>query len=330
LSHIIALSGGVGGAKLAFGLAEVLAPDDLTIVANTADDFDHLGLPICPDIDTLVYTLAGVNDAEKGWGRAAETWSFMAALGDLGGDTWFQLGDKDIAMHVLRRSMLEAGKPLSGVCAHVCKALNIPHAVVPMSDARMRTIVETAHGDMAFQHYFVKHRCEPAVKGFRFDGVQHATPSPAFERALGRDDLGGIILCPSNPFVSIGPILALDQLRRRLGQLRVPVIAVSPIVGGQALKGPTAKMMAELGMPQSAGQVARLYADFLDGFVVDLVDAAEAEAIASPSLHVESTQTVMRTDDDKRKLALACLGFIDRLRSAGGGNAGQAADPAAV
>lgn len=317
MSSLMALSGGVGGAKLALGLSRLTSGRALTIVANVGDDFDYLGLRVCPDIDTLLYTLAGRNDPDKGWGRRDETWSFHDALQALGGEAWFQLGDKDLALHVYRSQLLASGASLSAVTAGLAAKWGIGASLVPVSDERVRTIVETRGGELAFQTYFVREKCAPAVTGFRFDGADTARVSAGVEDALVRADLGGIIVCPSNPFVSIGPILAVDDLRRRLREAPVPVAAVSPIVGGEALKGPSAKMMRELGLSCSALGVARLYADFVDGFVLDEVDRGAAAEIEALGVQVRVAQTVMSSDADKVALAEECLSFLDDLSAAG-------------
>jgi LPPG:FO 2-phospho-L-lactate transferase len=309
---VVALSGGIGGAKLALGLGRVLPPGDLTVVANTADDFEHLGLAISPDIDTLLYTLSGLNDAARGWGRRDETWSFMAALGALGGETWFQLGDGDLATHVERTRRLAAGETLSAIVDDFRRRLGIAARVLPMSDDPIRTRLRTDTGWLDFQEYFVRLRCEPVIREITFAGAEQARPQANFIAALRDPRLRAVVICPSNPLISIEPILAIPGIRAALTACAAPVIAVSPIVGGQALKGPTAKMLAELGQPVSAGAVARRYAEFLDGYVVDPADAPPAEASRLQTL---ATQIVMTTLEDREALARAVLDFADRLRS---------------
>ncbi len=308
-AKILALTGGVGGAKLGLGLARLLPADALAFAVNTGDDFRHLGLEICPDLDTLVYTLADLANPETGWGRRDETWSFMSALEALGGETWFKLGDKDLAMHVTRTRMLAEGATRTEVAAALARALGVDHPILPMSDDPVRTVVHTEAGPLAFQHYFVRDRCAPAVSGFEFQGVGDARPNPAILEWLEQAD--GVVICPSNPFVSVDPMLALPGLREALAAARAPVVAVSPIVGGTAIKGPAAKMMKELDLPAGADQVARHYGDLLDGFVLDRRDAAAAERISVPTV---VTQTVMVTLPDRTDLAAAVLGFIDELR----------------
>ena len=313
----VALSGGVGGAKLALGLCDVLDdPGRLTIVANTGDDFEHLGLKVCPDLDTLTYTLAGLSNPETGWGRAGESGAFMEALGALGGETWFFLGDKDLAIHVERTRRLRAGKTLSAVTSDLCARLGIRARIVPMSDDPVPTVVETEDGPLAFQHYFVRERCRPRVLGFRHEGAARARASAGFLDALAEPDLGAVIVCPSNPYISIDPILAVPGVRAVLEACRAPVIAVSPIVGGQAVKGPTAKMMAERGIAPGATAIAQHYAGLIDGFVLDEADRGEAAAIAAAGVAVEVTATMMTAREEKRVLARAVLAFAERLRAA--------------
>ncbi len=311
--QVLALSGGVGGAKLALGLSHVVAPEALTVVVNTGDDFEHLGLHVSPDVDTLLYTLAGLNNPVTGWGRDGETWSFMTALGELGGETWFRLGDKDLATNIQRTARLAAGHSLSAVTAELAQALGVAVTVAPMSDAPVRTRVQTPTGWLGFQHYFVKHRCEPHVLGLDFEGSAAAAPSAAFELALSSPSLEAIVICPSNPYLSIDPMLSIPGLRAALSTSPVPVIAVSPIVAGRALKGPTAKIMAELGIQQSALSVARHYEDLLDGFVLDSRDAALAEAIPGARIAVTVANTVMETLGDRVQLARAVLDFARQL-----------------
>ena len=313
----VALSGGVGGAKLALGLCDVLEdPDRLTVVANTGDDFEHLDLKVCPDLDTLTYTLAGLANPETGWGRAGESGAFMEALTVLGGETWFFLGDKDLAIHVERTRRLRAGESLSAVTSDLCTRLGIRARIVPMSDDPVPTIVETEEGPLAFQHYFVRERCRPRVLGFRHAGAEQARASTGFLDALAAPDLGAVIICPSNPYISIDPILAVPGVRAALEACRAPVIAISPIIGGQAVKGPTAKMMAERGIVPSARAIAQHYAGLIDGFVLDEVDRGEAAGIAATSVAVEVTATMMTAREGKQALARAVLAFAERLSAA--------------
>ncbi|HEY7298030.1 MAG TPA: 2-phospho-L-lactate transferase [Xanthobacteraceae bacterium] len=313
--HVLALSGGIGGAKLAWGLVRLLDPGALTIVANTGDDFEHLGLHISPDIDTLTYALAGLQNQETGWGRRDETWSFMEALATLGGETWFKLGDRDLAVHVERTRRLNAGQRLSEITLDIARAFGVSSRVLPMTDDRVRTKVLTADGILEFQRYFVEARCRPAVTGFIFDGVETARPHPAVIAAIEDPDLRAVVLCPSNPFISIGPMLAVPAFRPALVGCKAPVIAVSPIIGGQAVKGPTAKMMKELGLKVDAAAVAAHYGELIDGFVIDTADAGLARDIGVP---VDVRPTLMRDQADRESLARAVLDFADRLACVGG------------
>ena len=307
---IVALAGGVGGAKLALGLANILPADALAIAVNTADDFEHLGLYICPDLDTVLYTLAGLANPETGWGRRDETWAVLEAIGEVGGETWFRLGDKDLATHIERTRRLEAGEKLSAITADLARSLGVKHALVPMSDDPVRTMVLTGEGELAFQEWFVRRRCEPVVRAVRFARVEQARPHAIlqdFDRARG------VIVCPSNPFVSVAPILAVPGVRAALERAKVPRIAVTPIVGGQAIKGPAAKMLAELGHDVSAVGVARFYDGLLDGFVLDTQDARLKPIIEALGLRVLVSNTMMRDDSDKRRLAAETLEFVDAI-----------------
>jgi LPPG:FO 2-phospho-L-lactate transferase len=312
--HVIALCGGVGGAKLAFGLARTLAPDALTIVCNTGDDFEHLGLHVSPDIDTVIYTLSELSDRERGWGLAGESWNFMDQVKRLGGADWFNLGDRDLAMHVERTRRLRAGERLTEITRQLSGALGIEHVLLPMSDAPVRTRVDTDAGDLAFQEYFVRERCQPAVRGIRFQGAESARLSPELSAALARRDVSAVVVCPSNPYLSIDPILAVPGLREALQATGAPVVAVSPIVGGEAIKGPTAKLMREIGVDPSGLSVTRHYRGLLDGLIIDRVDAAEAAALESEGLKVLVTGTVMQSDEDRIRLAGEALAFAGELR----------------
>lgn len=314
--RVLALSGGVGGAKLALGLSHHLDARQLAIVCNTGDDFEHYGLPICPDLDTVMYTLSGRNNAEQGWGLAGESWRTIDALAQLGGETWFRLGDLDFATHLQRGALLRSGLSLSDATRELCARFGIEHPVWPMSDDAVRTRVATDGGELNFQHYFVREQCRPAVRGFRFDGIERARPQPQFNALLRSPALAATVICPSNPFVSVDPILQLPGVRAALRAALAPVIAVSPIVGGAAIKGPAAKMFAELELPSSALAVAEHYGDLLDGFVIDAVDAAYGPAIERLGIAVLTTQTVMKSLDDRIALADDVLRFAASLGAA--------------
>jgi LPPG:FO 2-phospho-L-lactate transferase len=311
--RVVALSGGIGGAKLAFGLYRTLPADCLMVVCNTGDDFEHLGLGISPDLDTVLYTLAGIANPETGWGRSGETWTFMQALEQLGGETWFRLGDGDLATHVERTRRLAAGESLSAISDDFRRRLGVRARVLPMCDQPVRTMVETADGVLPFQRYFVERRCGPEVLGFEFRGAGEAGPTPAFREALEGESLEAVVICPSNPFISIDPILAVPGLRAAIAACRAPVVAVSPIIAGRAVKGPTAKMMAELGVPAGARAVAEHYRGLLDGFVLDAADAEAARGIGVPCL---CTSILMADDEDKRRLAAEVLAFARRIGAA--------------
>ncbi len=312
--RVVALTGGIGGAKLALGLTRLLEPDELSFVVNTGDDFEHLGFHISPDVDTLTYTLAEEANPETGWGRRDETWHFMEALERFGGETWFRLGDRDLALHTFRRTRLDAGATLTQATREICGKLGIAHDVWPMSDDPVRTRVRTPDGALAFQHYFVRDRCAPAVTGFEFAGVETAAVNPELVTAL-QGPVRAVVICPSNPFVSVDPIVDIPGMRDLLRGTGAPVLAVSPIVGGQAIKGPTAKMMRELAIPATAEQVAAHYAGLITAFVLDERDAAAQPAIEALGLDTVVAQTVMVTLQDRVDLACAVLDFIDRLRA---------------
>jgi LPPG:FO 2-phospho-L-lactate transferase len=307
---VLALSGGVGGAKLALGLYRILPRDTLTVVANTGDDFAHLGLAISPDIDTLLYTLSGQDNPELGWGRRGETWTFMAALEALGGETWFRLGDGDLATHIERTRRLKAGESLSAITDDFRRRLGIAARLWPMSDDPVRTRLRTPEGWLDFQDYFVRLRCAPVIDKLEFVSAATARPYPDFIAALADPGLRAVVICPSNPFISIDPILAIPGIRAALRECPAPVVAVSPIIGGQAVKGPTAKMMAELGLPVDAATVAHHYRDFLDAYIADEEDAA---AVAGLDIPVVLTRTLMQSLADREALAHAVLAAVDRL-----------------
>lgn len=310
--RIIAMSGGVGGAKLAEGLARNSNGTPLTLIVNTGDDFNHLGLHISPDIDTALYTLAGLVNPETGWGRRDETWSFMQALEQLGGETWFRLGDADLAMHVERTRRLVAGETLCDITADLASRLGILAQVLAMTDDQVRTRVDTDIGELDFQHYFVREQCRPQVSHIEFKGAAAAQPAPQVIQALQSGEAEAIILCPSNPYLSIAPILAIPGMRELLRSAGVPVVAVSPLVGGAAVKGPTTKIMDELGLSVSALQIVEDYAGLIDGFVLDSRDAHLRDQIDLP---VAVTDTLMRTAHDRLRVANETLAFASSLHS---------------
>ena len=309
---VVALSGGVGGAKLALGLSRVLAPEDLLIVANTGDDFEHLGLSISPDIDTLTYVLSGLDNPVLGWGRRDETWSFMETIATLGGESWFRLGDRDLALHVERTRRLRSGQTLSQITRDVCRQLGIAPRVLPMSDDPVRTRVRSDEGWLDFQDYFVRRQCKPVVHELAFDGVAKARPQPEILATLANGKVRAVVICPSNPFISIEPILAIPGLRDALTGCGAPVVAVSPIVGGRAVKGPTAKMMQELGLTISAATAARRYGGLLSGYVVDPADA-DVDDVRSLSATIKTAPTLMTDLATREALARTVLDLADSL-----------------
>lgn len=308
--RIVALAGGVGAARFLAGLVRVIAPQKLFIIGNTGDDAAIHGLEISPDLDTVIYTLAGLADPVRGWGLKGDTFYCLQALGRLGAQTWFQLGDRDLATHVYRTERLRQGAALSEVTREVSAALGVPSCVVPMSDQPVRTQVETRRGWLDFQTYFARRRARDAALGVRLAGVEEARPAPGVLEAI--NEARGVVVCPSNPIISIGPILAVPGIREALRSTRAPVAAVTPIVGGRALKGPAARMMTSMGLRPSALQVAELYRDFLDVFVLDRVDQRLAPKIEALGMRVVVTNTIMTGLAEKKALArvvVQALGF---------------------
>lgn len=305
---IVALAGGVGGAKFAHGLAQILPPQDLTVIVNTGDDFEHYGLYICPDLDTVCYTLAGLANPETGWGRMNESWKVIENASRLGGPGWFRLGDQDLGTHLERTRRLKEGHTLSQITGDFCQAWGIPQTILPMSDQPVRTIVETEEGDLAFQEYFVHRRCEPRVQGFRFEGLESAQPAPGAREALQSADV--VIFCPSNPWVSIDPILRVLTPLPIADESRMRAVAISPIIGGQTVKGPAAKMYREMGMEPSALAVAQHYCNLITGFVLDVVDKQLEGEIRNLHMDTLVTNTLMTSHDDRKQLASDVLDFI--------------------
>lgn len=303
---VVCLAGGVGGAKLAHGLAQALPAGNLTIVVNTGDDFVHGGLTICPDLDTVMYTLAGVANPETGWGRANESWRMMETVQALQGPSWFKLGDQDLATHFTRSALLAQGQRLTQVTHHLCQALGITHAVLPMSDKPAPTFIQTPDGVLPFQNWFVEQQCRPAVQKVLLPEQTQASRELIF--ALEQCDV--VVLAPSNPFVSLDPILNVYPIRNMVEDVPQAVVAISPIVGGQALKGPAAKMMAELGLSVSAGGIATYYDELLDGFVYDQQDKGTVQL---PDLPTLCTNTIMHTPADRLRVAREVLAFAQQL-----------------
>ena len=306
---VVVLTGGVGGAKLVLGLVHALPASEVTAIVNTGDDFVHLGLAISPDIDTLLYTLAGKANAAQGWGRAGETWSFMEALRTLGGADWFALGDGDLALHVLRTARRAAGEGLATITADFARAWGIGATVLPMTDDPVATRLDTDEGLLDFQHYFVERRCGPQVRSIAFAGAAAARPAAGVLAAIASPETRAILIAPSNPYLSVDPILAVPGIREALAAAPAPVIAVSPIVGGKAVKGPTAKLMAEMGLAVSSTTIARHYAGIVDGILVDAGD---------PPMELEMAQaradTLMTTIEDRIRVARAALDLAAAIR----------------
>jgi LPPG:FO 2-phospho-L-lactate transferase len=309
--RIVALAGGVGGAKLAYGLYHLPAQNQLTVIVNTADDFDLYNLRICPDADTVFYTLAGLANDDTGWGIKGDTWETLEALRRYGEDTWFSLGDRDFATHILRTERLRSGWRLTDVLASMTAALNVSARILPMSDDPVATVIRTEGGELAFQDYFVRRHHNDEVLGVRFLGIEEATYTEEVRREIQNAD--AIVFCPSNPIVSIGPILAIPGLRRLLQSTTAPRVAVSPIVSGHALRGPADRMLAGLGYLPSCVAVAEIYRDLIDGFVIDSQDSSDAPTIESLGIKVLATDTVMHSMDDRLRLAGEVLGFAEKL-----------------
>ena len=301
MKSVVALAGGVGGAKLALGFSHILGPEELTVVVNTADDDHFYGLHVSPDLDTVLYTLAGVSNAEMGWGLAGESFRTLDRLKEYGVDAWFNLGDLDLATHLYRTKMLEEGKTLSEVCQQLARSLGVEHKILPVTDSPIKTMVETQDGIMSFQEYFVKNRCDPIVKSIDFNGSSNCTVTPGVRRAVLNMDL--LVFCPSNPFVSIAPILSVPGFKEMIESFSGKSIGVSPIVGGEAIKGPAAKMLKELGHDVSPVGVARQYVGLCNTFIIDEKDVDLKQEIESLGMNVFVTQTIMETDQDKKRLA---------------------------
>ncbi|HEY4645617.1 MAG TPA: 2-phospho-L-lactate transferase [Steroidobacteraceae bacterium] len=301
---VVVLTGGIGGAKLCRGLQRVLSSGSLSVIVNTGDDFEHLGLRISPDVDTTLYTLAGLANPDLGWGRCDETWTFMRVLETLGGETWFRLGDSDLALHVERTRRLAAGESLSTFTADVARRFGVSARILPMSDDTVRTIVTTPAGELSFQEYFVRASCLPAVRSLHFAGVDDARIPAGINQVLRDAELRAIVIAPSNPYLSIDPILALPGMRTALRAAGVPIIAVTPIVGGVAVKGPTAKIMTELGLSPSPLAVVEHYDGLIDGFVLDAGDARIAPRLKLPT---RLCDTLMSTLEDRERVARCAL-----------------------
>ena len=309
MNKVLALAGGVGGAKLVLGLSKILKPEELSIVVNTADDDMFHGLHVSPDVDTVIYALAGLTNKTTGWGVDGDSFRTLSALKRLGDETWFQLGDLDLATHIKRTSMLRAGKSLSEATQHLAKNLGILHDVIPMSDDSVKTKAITKSEELDFQDYFVRRKCEPAIQEIKFEGISTAKPSQQFIDAISQAET--IIICPSNPIVSIAPIIELPGIKELISNFKGKRIAVSPIIGKQALKGPAAKMMMELNEDVSSIGVAKRYIGICDWFVIDKADTEEANEIEKLGMNVHITSTIMNSDEEKIDLANKILSLIN-------------------
>lgn len=308
-SPILAIAGGVGGAKLALGLSKILDQENLKIIVNTADDENFHGLHVSPDLDTVMYTLAELSNVEQGWGLEGESFRFLDSLERLGGDVWFRMGDVDLATHIRRTELLKSGQTLTQVTEYLCKKLGVTSTILPMSDDEIKTVAITDEGELAFQDYFVRRQCKPKISAIRFDGAEHAHPSDSFKDAL--EQCGSIVICPSNPLVSVGPVLALLNVREAVQNFKGPRIAISPIVGGKAIKGPAAKMMTELGEEPSCVSVASGYTGLIDVLFIDQIDEKQAGKISELGVRPIITNTVMETLDDKVRLANEIINLLE-------------------
>ena len=306
--QVVVITGGVGGAKLVLGLMQAMPPERIIAIVNTGDDFEHLGLSVSPDIDTLLYTLSGKANAAQGWGREGETWSFMDAVRSLGGEDWFALGDGDLALHILRTASRARGETLSVITARFARAWDLAPTILPMSDDPVATFLDTDEGELAFQAYFVARRCAPVVRGIAFRGAAEAQPGPGVCEAILADETDAILIAPSNPFLSVDPVLAIPGISAALAAARAPIVAISPIVGGTAVKGPTAKLMGKLGNPVTPAAVAEHYRGIIDAMLVD-----ERDVSGDLTLMHLTCDTLMTTLPDRRRVAEAALELARRV-----------------
>ncbi len=311
-NNLIAISGGIGGAKLCYGLDQILQPEQLRVIANTGDDFLYLGFYISPDIDTLIYTLAGVNNKETGWGREDETWKTHNVLGELGADNWFKLGDKDLALHLHRSKALKNGETLTSITQDIAERFKLKNIILPMSDHIIQTVVDTDKGSMPFQEYFVKESTTPKVREISFESKHPKTTKEVLE-AINDPELSGFLIAPSNPYLSIDPILSIDEIKQTLMQSNKPRVAVSPIIGRDSVKGPTAKIMQEMGLEVNVMTIANHYENLIDGLIIDNTDEEHIQAIESFGVKVKDTNILMHDNDDKTRLAEEAIEFLNEL-----------------
>jgi len=308
---ILALCGGVGGAKLAYGLSQIITPEEIVFLVNTGDDFIHLDLYISPDLDTVMYTLAGVNDPNKGWGVKEETWNALGSLKKYGLDTWFQLGDKDLATHIRRTQLLKKGLKLSEVTRNLSSQLGLKHNILPMSESPVQTMIQTDQGKLSFQEYFVKHKCNPKIEKINFLGSEVAEIPTFLEEQIKDDKFTGVIICPSNPYLSVDPILSINKIRSFLLETKIPILAVSPIIDNDSIKGPTAKIMDEMKIEPSVNAIAAHYSGLINILVIDQKDKGNQTNISSIDYLVDSIY--MKNNEDKVSLAKACLEELRRI-----------------
>jgi len=311
-NNLIAISGGIGGAKLCYGLDQILQPEQLRVIANTGDDFLYLGFYISPDIDTLIYTLAGVNNKETGWGREDETWKTHNVLGELGADNWFKLGDKDLALHLHRSKALKNGETLTSITQDIAERFKLKNIILPMSDHIIQTVVDTDKGSMPFQEYFVKESTTPKVREISFESKHPKTTKEVLE-AINDPELSGFLIAPSNPYLSIDPILSIEKIKQTLMQSNKPRVAVSPIIGRDSVKGPTAKIMQEMGLEVNVMTIANHYENLIDGLIIDNTDEEYIQAIESFGIKVKVTNILMHDNDDKTRLAEEAIEFLNEL-----------------
>ena len=307
----LVLCGGVGGAKLAYGLSKLTAPEEIVFLVNTGDDFIHLDLYISPDLDTVMYTLAGVNDPKKGWGVEEETWNALGSLKKYGLDTWFQLGDKDLATHIRRTQLLKEGLKLSEVTRNLSSQLGLKHKILPMSESPVQTMIQTDQGKLSFQEYFVKHKCVPKIENINFLESEVAEIPTALEELIRGNKFTGVIICPSNPYLSVDPILSIDKIKTFLLETKIPILAVSPIIDNDSIKGPTAKIMEEMKIEPSVDAIAAHYSGLINILVIDKKDEGNQANIRSIDYLVESIY--MKNNEDKISLAKVCLEELRKL-----------------
>ena len=311
-NNLIAISGGIGGAKLCYGLDQILEPGQLRVIANTGDDFLYLGFYISPDIDTLIYTLAEVNNKETGWGREDETWKTHNVLGELGADNWFKLGDKDLALHLHRSKALRNGETLTSITQDIAERFKLKTVILPMSDHIIQTVVDTDEGSMPFQEYFVKESTNPKVREISFESKHPETTKEVLE-AINDPELSGFLIAPSNPYLSVDPILSIDKIKQTIMQSNKPRVAVSPIIGGDSVKGPTAKIMEEMGLEVNVMTIANHYENLIDGLIIDNTDEEYIQAIESSGIKVKVSNILMNNNDDKTRLAEEAIEFLNEL-----------------